>query len=505
MAITLPYPTIDGLVASGAQMQADLNVLLAAANLAFNKDGSTPPTANIPMAGFNFTGLADAVGLTSAVTLNQFKLSTIVSAKLFGVVGDAVTNDTTAFTTAVSAAVSAGALALTSPTYVGAARPTLRGVQLLGNKPVIYDRGGVLGKAVVNRRGRDLGQKVLGRAYLFRFWAYLSQFGTAGFANIKMYVDSVTAGYVGPILQTLFGGVAGVGTVANNAISGTTIEQWRTGTGGFAASGKALSDWIAAPTEVLYIAFGINTPYFGNSPTDFATSLDAALATIRASRDVTTTSVVVVLPVASRDGGAMSIEGGWKRDEYFVYSLRELCEPLVDKYGICLFDPTVATPEADVDVAGINTQNWLDSNGVHPQFGNKYFVAGEVFDAICPSSMRSVATATDATATVTPATGFTLPGLENMRAIKRRELVVTDGYVAMTTPAALTVGQVIATIPASVNPSVYIRRVDLVLYNAGTWETIRGEIDNSAFAIKSGQVSVMAPTRVYLIGQWSTT
>jgi len=76
MAITLPYSEIDGTVASGAQMQANLNVLLAAANLAFNKDGSTPPTNNIPMAGFNFTGLADAVGFTSAVTLNQLQLST---------------------------------------------------------------------------------------------------------------------------------------------------------------------------------------------------------------------------------------------------------------------------------------------------------------------------------------------------------------------------------------------------------------------------------------------
>jgi len=76
MAITLPYSEVDGTVASGAQMQANLNVLLAAANLAFNKDGSTPPTNNIPMAGFNFTGLADAVGFTSAVTLNQLQLPT---------------------------------------------------------------------------------------------------------------------------------------------------------------------------------------------------------------------------------------------------------------------------------------------------------------------------------------------------------------------------------------------------------------------------------------------
>jgi len=101
MAITLPYSEIDGTVASGAQMQANLNVLLGAANLAFNKDGSTPPTNNIPMAGFNFTGLADAVGLTSAVTLNQLQLTTGA-----GLIGTLASGTVQAFITSAQPVVS---------------------------------------------------------------------------------------------------------------------------------------------------------------------------------------------------------------------------------------------------------------------------------------------------------------------------------------------------------------------------------------------------------------
>lgn len=450
--------------------------------------------------------VANATGSGAVDRTPRDKSRDVITPADYGALSDGTTNDSTAFGNAITRASSVGGpLLLTGPVNVGTVRPDLKGVQILGTKPVTYDVALDYGKAVANRRGRDLGQSALGRSYLFRFWVYLSQFGDAGTANIKMYGDSVTESYVGPIVEDFLTTVSGVGTVTNNAISGTTIEQWRTGSGSYVASGKALSDWIASPSEMLYIAFGINTPFFGGSPSSFATSLENALITIRAAREVGETSIVVVLPIASRDGGAMSIEGGWKRDEYYVHALRELCEPFVDKYGICLFDPTVATPEADIDATGTNALNWLDATGVHPLFGNKYFVAGEIFDAICPTSMRSPVVAVDATANVTPSSGFTLPATEIMRGIKRRDIVVTDGYVDMTTPATLTNGQNIAVLPAALRPAKFIRRVDLVLFNGSTFETIRGEVNNSTGQISAGQASSSSPERVYLIGQWSAT
>ena len=445
---------------------------------------------------------AGAVAQTVATAL-----AAMVTAKQYGVVGNAVTNDATAFGNAVTAAIPAGALALTSPTSVGSTRPSLSGVQMLGNKAVFYDLGTGLGKMVANRRGRDLGQKVLGRAYLARFWNFLSLFGVTYTAVVYMTGDSVTASYTGPILQSFMLGVPGIGAVANNAISGTTIEQWRTGTGAFAASGKAMSDWIAAPTDVLYIAFGINTPYFGGTPAQFAASLDSALASIRAVRDVTVTSIIVALPLASRDGGAMTIEGGWKRDEYYVYSLRELCEPLIDKYKICLYDQSLETPETGFDVSGVTQPNiWIDTNGVHPLLGNKYFLAGQIFDAVVPTSLRSATiTNLNGSADVTPATGFTLPGLENMRAVRYGSSVIADGYVAMTTPTALTNGQSIATLGVNYNATRPVWMLDLLCFNGGTWELIRGSFDSATRIVKTMSTTVMSPQRVYLYGAWNAS
>ena len=82
MPISLPYTEIDGTTASGAQMTANLNVLLQAANKALNIDGSSVVTANIGMGGFTFTGLADAVALGSPVTMNQFPGKTGITISL---------------------------------------------------------------------------------------------------------------------------------------------------------------------------------------------------------------------------------------------------------------------------------------------------------------------------------------------------------------------------------------------------------------------------------------
>lgn len=444
-------------------------------------------------------------GTGAVVRTIQDKLRDTPSATDFGVVGDGTTNYGTEFGRAVTeAAAGAGTLVLTTATNVGSTRPSMKGVQLLGNKPAFYQLGFGYGKTIANRRGRDLAQKVLGQAYLCRLWNFLQFFGVGFSATAWMTGDSVTASYVGPILRTYMLGVPGFTSVLNNAIGGTTIEQWRTGTGFFAASGKAMSDWLGSPTDFLYIDFGINTPYYGGTPADFAHSLDLALTTIRQARDVTETSIIVLLPIASKDGGAMSIEGGYKRDEYYVYLLRELCEPLVDKHQICLYDQSLETPEADADDQGVNAPIWL-ADGVHPIFGNKYYVAGKIFDAIVPQSLRNQSTSLNGTANVVPGTGFSLPGAgEDMRTVRRDDQIISDGYVTMDTPAMLGDGDPIATVVSGWEPLRYQRYVVLQLFRAGpSWETIRGEIDNSTRIIHTGSVSVMSPDRIYCYGAWN--
>lgn len=459
--------------------------------------------------GSNLIGYLPA-GTGAVATTVQAKLRESVSPKDYGAVGDGTTNDTSALNKAVSQSqVSSGAITLLSAMSVGSALPSLGGAQFIGNKPITYNLNVGYGKTVANRRGRDLAQKVLGRSYLARFWNYLSFFGVTYKASVYMTGDSVTESYVGPILRNYLLGVAGVASVTNNAIAGTTIEQWRTGTGSFSGSGKSLSDWVSAPTDVLYISFGINTPYYGGTPADFANSLDLAMTTIRASRDITQTSVIVVLPVASADGGAMAVEGGYKRDEYYVYQLRALVEPLVDKHQFCLYDQSLETPEANAALVGVNAPLWLDLPAkVHPIYGYKYFLAGQIFDTIAPWQLRSSTSTFVGAADVAPASGFTLPNNgENMRAVRNMDQVISDGYVQMTTPAALTSGQTIATLSTDYAPARYQWYVNLMLYTAvsGTWENIRGEIDNSTRAIKTSQVSVMSPQRIYLYGAWNAT
>jgi hypothetical protein len=451
--------------------------------------------------------LGTKLDATGAVSRTQHESNDdLVSVADTGVVADGSTDDGAALANAISAAdIRGGALVLGPHTHAGASRPSLKGVQLLGNKAITYDAGGGQGKAVANRRGRDSGQKVLGRAYLSRLWNILDfTISGATYANTFVMVgDSVTASYVGPLLQGLLAAVPGITTVTNNAISGTTIEQWRTGTGGYAGSGKSLADVLATNPDAMYIAFGINTAYYGGSPSDYANSLDLALTTIRAARDDTETSISVVLPPASRDGGAMGIEGGWKRDEYYVHSLRALVEPLVDKHKFCLYDQSVETPEAAGVGVGTNGTLWLDSVGVHPIMGNARFLAGQIFDAIIPWQLRAVPTH-DGVADVTPSAGFTQAGTgENMRTVRRRDHVVSDGYVNMTTPAALTSGQSIATLGTIYRPTRYFWGVDLLLYAGGSsWERIRGEIDNSG-VLKTSQASTISPQRVYFYAAWN--
>jgi hypothetical protein len=432
----------------------------------------------------------------------QSKLRDIVSALDFGAAGGGA-DDTTKLQASLTAAGAQSAVFLPAGDFKATSALTNPGARFTGPGLIYRDKGDGLGKQVQNRRGRDIAQKVLGREYLARFWNYLSRFGVVYSATAWLVGDSVTATYSGPILQSYFATVPGMGTVTNNAIGGTSIEQWVAGTGGYAASGKALSNWIAAPTDLLYISFGINSPYYGGSPASFAAALETALIAIRAARDSTQTSVFVALPLASKDGGAMSSEGGWKRDEYYVAKLRALCEPFVDKYRICLYDQSLETPAADVDSGGTNEGLvWLE-NGVHPIEGYKYFLAGQIFDALVPISLRSATPFTASAASVAPATGFTLGAdPEPLRVQRRGGVGVTSGYVNMTTPGVISSGTVIATIPTGYRPTDKQWWVDIVPFSTGTtFERVRGIVDTNG-QISLAQNTTLSPTRVYVYATW---
>jgi hypothetical protein len=358
-----------------------------------------------------------------------------------------------------------------------------------------YTGLGAAGSAPVYRRGRGGSQKVLGREYLARFQQRIATPASPNAAI--MYGDSITIGYVGAQVATYLGLVPAITAVTNNGIAGTQIEDWRTGTGTYAASGKALSDLISAAPALAYIAFGINTPYYGGTAASFAASLEAALITLRASLDVTRTSVFVCLPLPARDGGAMSVEGGSKRDEKFVYELRHLVEPFVERYSICVYDPSFDTPDANFDSTGTNTYIWMNSDHVHPQTPNQIYHAGQIFDILVPPILRRSAT------TATPTAGYTVPGSEYMRFVNHCGFVIADGYLSKTTPAIIAANAQIATVPVGCRPTITLWWVNIVIWDGTNWERVQGTVLTNG-QVKLVAASTLSAQRVYIDGTWNT-
>lgn len=111
------YPAVSGDVIRAAYFNAVINDLIAGLTNVITRDGQSPPTSNLPMAGKRHTGISDATAadqyssygqLLTAETLATFlqagvgavarslrsKLRDVVSVKDFGAVGDGVSDDT---------------------------------------------------------------------------------------------------------------------------------------------------------------------------------------------------------------------------------------------------------------------------------------------------------------------------------------------------------------------------------------------------------------------------
>jgi len=118
--VSLPppqYPAVPGDVIRAAYFNAVINDLIAGLTNVITRDGQSPPTSNLPMAGKRHTGISDATAvdqyssygqLLTVETLATFlqagvgavarslrsKLRDVVSVKDFGAVGDGVADDT---------------------------------------------------------------------------------------------------------------------------------------------------------------------------------------------------------------------------------------------------------------------------------------------------------------------------------------------------------------------------------------------------------------------------
>ncbi len=65
------YPFVAGSLIVAADMNSVIADIAAALSIAWPRDGQAPPTANMPMGGFVFTGVGDAAQLTQFASLKQ--------------------------------------------------------------------------------------------------------------------------------------------------------------------------------------------------------------------------------------------------------------------------------------------------------------------------------------------------------------------------------------------------------------------------------------------------
>lgn len=157
------YPAVPGELVKASQHNNNMVDLFGGLSNAVTRDGQSPPTANLPMAGKRFTNVGDAVlaqeyltkgqvasttageipvgylpAFTGAVSRSvQNKLrGTFIDVKDAGAVGDGVTDDTTAINVAIAALVAMGGGTLFFPqgTYKVTA-------EILINSPCITFKG----------------------------------------------------------------------------------------------------------------------------------------------------------------------------------------------------------------------------------------------------------------------------------------------------------------------------------------------------------------------------
>jgi hypothetical protein len=239
------------------------------------------------------------------------------------------------------------------------------------------------GRRVQNIAGRDPSLTEFGQENMVR---WLEGLRTGVTLKVLLVGDSNTLGHVGAVLATDLASLPNV-TVANHGISGTNIEDWRNGTGAFAASGKALADGIAYGPDLIICGWGgTNEPLSGRSEAVFAASLRSALTTLRAALDVNTTSIVLMTANAmNADTGT----GGHKPDELYNTNVRPYIMQAADDFTCGFFDKNGKFPNAFADFAAGAMQNlWTDSARVHTTALSRDILKAELLDFLVPAGVR---------------------------------------------------------------------------------------------------------------------
>lgn len=246
-----------------------------------------------------------------------------------------------------------GMLGATTEIDIGSTAAEDPGVEFRGEKGIYYE-GATGGRRLMNKPGRDVSLPQWGRENLVRWLEGLRAGETL---KVALVGDSNTEGYVGAALKTYLDSLPNV-SVTNYGVSGSQVEEWRAGTAPYDSNGKAMSNVIAYDPDLIVMCWGTNDPGDGRDADDFATSLEAALTTLRASLDNNACSIALLTP------NAMSRTDG--RDELWSLQIRPIIRAMAERFTCGFFDKNAVFPNTATDLASGAMQNkFFDSERAH--------------------------------------------------------------------------------------------------------------------------------------------
>jgi hypothetical protein len=305
-------------------------------------------------------------------------VTTAGGVKLYVQAGNDGTVSTGAFASPVAAATVAGVggiVSVPADVSAGATAPANPGASFVGERG-LYFEGATGGRQLANRPGRGPDVLQWGRENLVR---WLEGLRTTSTLKVALVGDSNTEGYVGAQLATYLDSLPSV-SLTNFGVSGTNIEQWRTAAAPYDANSKALSDVIAYDPDLIVMCWGTNDPLATRDADDFATSLSAALTTLRASLDVNTCSIALLTPHAM---GSLN-----DQDELWSLQIRPIIRAAAEKFVCGYYDKNGFFPNSSVDLAAGAMQNaWWDSFRVHTTALSTRILASMIAEWLTPREL----------------------------------------------------------------------------------------------------------------------
>jgi lysophospholipase L1-like esterase len=509
------------------------------------------------------------------------KLKDVVSVKDFGAVGDGTTDDSGPVN-AMGAALAGGVGTLAS---LGNRRYlTTGGVDFSNLDNVEFsDSGFIINGTDLYNFPADNYQRVIGQEYLA--WFHNLAITNAGF-RIKVFGDSrpegnsQTGNFVWHQALKQAARQRGYykGVYENNAIGGSTIQDWtNTHIDTYLTGGGSDPNLIVfcAGINDLYVPFGPATPQ------QVVARLDAFLTKVRVTKGYTlsTLSIAVVVPVSAYNPS----QG---RDPRFIEPLRNGFRRLARKHQVCLIDGYAVAADgrnqrglgyaADITAPEVIHQNnvgmipilaqLIDSvlPNITPMVGGGFYIDSGVYyqpnvadlpatyptgisffrAAIASSAwpldgfvqtlnfiddiqvqynFATIASTTDvwlrkgranawsswilvagsSSAAVTPAAGFSLPGSGGMRAVRDGNIVVSEGYITMNTPAIVSASTVVATFSSAYWPTRDQIYGTATIWNGTTFEQVRCRVNQGVGSLELLQATSINANRIWLNISWS--